>query len=117
MSLPETAIKATRCPKCDAEVRDGSAFCYNCGGRVIEGDGLETSVETSDVVADESAGKPAPGLRSARDIRRRERSVDRKPREVVWEPAVDKPDWHLIIVTAGIIVFTIVVVLLVVYSR
>jgi len=114
MTLPETAVKTARCPKCDAEVRDGSVFCYNCGGRVANDEEVAPPDETPSAVA-EPASKPAPGLRTARDIRRRERTVDRKPKEVVWETVNDGPDLQLIVVTAGIIVFTIVVILLVRY--
>ena len=127
MSLSESAVKTARCPKCDAEVRDGSLFCYNCGGRVDGEAGSEAAidsqpaanerpVEISPVVVQPST-KPAPGLRSARDIRRRERPSDRKPREVVWEASSAEPDLQLIILTAAIIVFTIVVVLMVLYVR
>ena len=77
-------------------------------------DGSVPLIETPSVVA-EPASKPAPGLRTARDIRRRERTADRKPKQVVWEAVNDGPDLQLIIVTAGIIVFTIVVILLVRY--
>jgi len=113
MSIPETAVKTARCPKCDFEVRDGSVFCYNCGGRVGE-DGAEQPVDAPGIV-DESSSKPAPGLRTARDIRRRERNIDRKPKEVVWEALETGPDSQLIIVTACIIVFTVVVILLIRY--
>jgi len=114
MSLPETAVHTARCPKCDAEVRDGSVFCYNCGGRVVGDDGIDQTIGTPPV-AGASASKPAPGLRSARDIRRRERISDRKPREVVWEAVNGGPDLQLIIATASIIVFTVLVILLVRY--
>ena len=116
MSSTGEVATATRCPKCDAEVRDGSLFCYNCGGRVIADTGVET-VEKPAAGVTESGMKPAPGLRTARDIRRRERAVDRRPREVVWEAVEAGPDLQLIAVTAGIIIFTVVVVLLVLYIK
>ena len=116
MSLSESVVKPVRCPKCDAEIRDGSAFCYNCGGRVDENVTDEVPV-SSPTKPDETLSKPAPGLRTARDIRRRERTVDRKPKEVVWEPATAEPDLQLIIATMAIIVFTAIVVLMVLYLR
>jgi hypothetical protein len=117
MSLSESAVKTARCQKCDADVRDGSVFCYNCGGRVV-GDAAENIASSdSSIAAIGTATKPAPGLLSARDIRRRERTFDRKPKKVVWEAANDAPDLQLIILTVGVIVFTTVVVLLVLYLR
>ena len=113
MSLRETAVQTGRCAKCDAEIRDGSVFCYNCGGRVAD-DGGEQGIEASKP-AETTASKPAPGLRTAREIRRRERGVDRKPREVIWEAAVSGLELQLIIVTVGIIVFTVVVIVLIRY--
>jgi hypothetical protein len=117
MSLSETVVKPVRCPKCDAEIRDGSAFCYNCGGRVVEENAVDKVPVISPSAPEEMLSKPAPGLRTARDIRRRERTVDRKPKEVVWEPAAAGPDLQLIIATVGIIIFTVIVVLMVLYLR
>jgi hypothetical protein len=117
MSLSETVVQPVRCPKCDAEIRDGSAFCYNCGGRVVDENVTDEVPVSSPTKPDETLSKPAPGLRTARDIRRRERTVDRKPKEVVWEPAASGPDLQLIIATVAIIVFTAIVVLMVLYFR
>jgi hypothetical protein len=116
MSTKEEMITSTRCPKCNADVRDGSVFCYNCGGRVTSDDGTESSTEASSATT-EPVTTPAPGLRTARDIRRRERTFQRKPREVVWEPSSGVPDIQLIVVTAIVIVFTIAVILMALYLR
>jgi hypothetical protein len=116
MSSTEQVVKTARCPKCGSEVRDGSLFCYNCGGRVTCVDENKPLVETPPAFG-EPPTKPAPGLRSARDIRRRERTFDRKPKEVVWEPSTTTPDLQLIIITSGVIVFTAVVILMVLYLR
>ena len=107
---------ATRCPKCEAEIRDGSLFCYNCGDRVAESNGSEPPAAPASA-AEERSTKPAPGLRTARDIRRRERPSGRTPRVVVWESTDTGPELQLIIVTAGVIVFTIIVVLLILYIK
>jgi hypothetical protein len=114
MSSREESITAARCPKCEAEVRDGSLFCYNCGGRVSDDKSDERPAEIAPVDK-EPTTTPAPGLRSARDIKRRERSFERKPREVVWEPASGFPEMQLIDVTAVIILFTLAVILMALY--
>lgn len=114
MSSTEEVINPVRCPKCDAEVRDGSLFCYNCGSRISENDSVETADETP-VAPAEPVTRPAPGLRSARDIKRRERGGGRKPKEVVWEPVSGFPEIQLVIVTVVIIVFTVGVILMALY--
>jgi uncharacterized Zn finger protein (UPF0148 family) len=114
MNLEETATTTTvECPKCGAEVRDGSVFCYNCGGRVA---GDEIIADSSSVPVKRKT-TPAPGLRSARDLRRRERTIDRKPTTIVWEPVAEGPDHALIVATVLVIAFTIVVIGLVFYLR
>jgi len=115
MNLEETATTtAVECPKCGAEVRDGSVFCYNCGGRVADDD----VIADSSSVPIERKTSPAPGLRSARDLRRREqRTFDRKPTTIVWEPVAEGPDHALIVATILVIAFTIVVIGLVFYLR
>ena len=114
MSSSESAVAVTRCPKCDAEVRDASTFCYNCGGRVTAETALtdgETSPETPYDVNEKNSA-PAPGMRSARDIRR-QRTFERKQKQIVWEPNEKGPDIQLIVITAAVLIFTIVVILLV----
>ena len=106
------------CPKCEAEVRPGSVFCYNCGGRItfVEESPAPTAERIETVITDNKPTQPAPGLRSARDIRRREREAERKPKEIRWEAAVDS-DWQLVIITAAVLVFTVVVIVLALYLK
>jgi hypothetical protein len=60
--------------------------------------------------------QPAPGLRTARDIRHREKTFERKPREISWEPASGS-DVQLIIIAVAVLVFTIVVTALALYLK
>ena len=118
--MPESLTEAAVCQKCKADVRPGSAFCYNCGGRVAE-DEPESSAaapqpETRQPAPGTKVTQPAPGLRTARDIRRREKTFERKPREVSWEPAAGS-DIQLIIFAAAVLAFTIVVIGLALYLK
>lgn len=61
--------------------------------------------------------KPAPGLRTARDVKRRERTFQRKVKEVVWEPSTEAATAPLIILTAIVAIFTILVIVFVFYFR
>ena len=116
-ALAETAT----CPKCQADVRPGSAFCYNCGGQIGE-DEPETSSPVGAVEGEkpkpqfEKPTQPAPGLRTARDIRRRERATERKPRGIAWEP-VGGSEIQLLILCGAVLVFTIVVICLALYLK
>ena len=115
MNSTNTVVAETRCSKCDADVRDGSAFCYNCGARVAD-DSAVNGIEPADAVSPTEsslpAARPAPGMRSARDLRRTKRSFERKPVRIVWEPAGDGPGTQLIVITLAILVFTVVVIVL-----
>jgi uncharacterized Zn finger protein (UPF0148 family) len=119
MSSGEKIATVDTCPKCNADIRDGSVFCYNCGGRVTdEGEDqapAESLAETAQQDDVKPVTKPAPGLRTARDIRRRERTFERKPKEITWEVAASGPDMQLLIITGAIALFTVVVVLLILY--
>jgi hypothetical protein len=65
----------------------------------------------------EKSTRPAPGMRSANDIRRRERPASRPVRQFKWEPLGDKFDTQLIITTAIILAFSVIVIILALYLR
>ena len=118
MSLSETVVEKAECPKCGADVRPDTQFCYNCGGPVVEeikSDAPVTNGATISETVDEK--KPAPGLRSAREIKRRERVFERRTKEVVWEPVLTTPNTQLIVVAAIVILFTVAVIILAFYLR
>jgi hypothetical protein len=115
-----TLTETVTCPKCEADVRPGSAFCYNCGGP-IAGDeaaaaGPQPEAEASEAMPEAKESLPAPGLRTARDIRRRERTFERKPRQVAWEPASGS-DIQLIVIAAVVLAFTVVIIGLALYLK
>ena len=113
--MSKTVTEKSTCPKCEAEIRPESAFCYNCGGRVTTDETAEPVAEGQKI--EERETQPAPGMRSARDIRRRERVFDRGPRKVKWEPQAEKLDIQLIITTVVILAFSAIVIVLALYLR
>jgi uncharacterized OB-fold protein len=117
MSLSETVLEGTECAKCGADVRPDTQFCYNCGGpvqeNVTDGDASTNGAVTETV--DEKI--PAPGLRSAREIKRRERVFERRTKEVIWEPVLTTPNTQLIVVAAIVILFTVAMIVLAFYLR
>src|SRR4051812_49059205 len=116
MSLSETVVEKVECPKCGADVRPDTQFCYNCGGPVakeIVNDVPSTNGGAISKTDDEK--RPAPGLRSAREIKRRERVFERRTKEVVWEPVLTTPNTQLIVVAMIVILFTVAVIILAFY--
>ncbi len=84
--MPETAVKQPICDICGAEVRDGSLYCYNCGGSVSQA-GVDDAVETrADGNGLPAKAYPDPPSRSDRQSSRRRRSTRGRSNEVVWEP-------------------------------
>ena len=118
MSSSETVIEKTECPKCGADVRPDTQFCYNCGGPVAEQTKNEASQTNGAQISGGAEEKvPAPGLRSAREIKRRERVFERRTKEVVWEPVLVTPNTQLVVVAAIAVVFTVIVIILAFYLR
>ena len=118
MSLSETAVEKTECPKCGADIRPDTQFCYNCGGSVAKEIVNEISPTNGAAISKtDDEKRPAPGLRSAREIKRRERVFERRTKEVVWEPVLTTPNTQLIVVAVIIILFTVAVIILAFYLR
>jgi hypothetical protein len=116
MSSPDIAATTLGCPKCGADVRADSQFCYNCGGPLSGGKAVSENGSNPAVSEPvESPTMPAPGLRSAKEIRR-QKTFSRKRREIVWEPISGSGrEAQLLIITAAVAAFTIVVIFLAFY--
>ncbi len=118
--MPETVAEKGVCSKCGAEVREGTAFCYACGGRVEPdgqsqpANGAATVVDTKSQAAlddlakklssDEKPAEPKDKLAKAAEERKKARVTQRKSREFVWEPHNDTPLTFIItVVVVGIV--------------
>ena len=127
--MAETVAEKKVCTKCGADAREGTTFCYACGGRVAaepekevngSSNGMNANAQAAlDDLAqrlseDEKRQEPADKLAKAAEERKKARGVPRKQREFVWEPRGDMPIAFLIaavvvvIVAALIILFTVV---------
>src|SRR5688572_1294740 len=95
--MPKTAVETAVCDICGAEVRDGSVFCYNCGGSLAkdfqppaESKPIETPPRTAAVETNGHSSEDAvydPARRKAeKSDRRKVRAANRQPVEIVWEP-------------------------------
>lgn len=85
--MPKTAVQTPVCDICGSDAREGSLFCYNCGGSLkqIANDEPEAAREipTQPVAAANGASKGTPPERRGS---RRRRASSRGPVEIVWEP-------------------------------
>lgn len=135
--MSETAVQEEICDICGVEVRDGSQFCYNCGGsvsakpskegasnstRTAAGSVIETEV-FADPTIDEGQKVVLPGSKnglstlkgSARGERRPRKPVSRN-KEIFWEPKVGVP-WAYVIATAIILAIVLFLFLAAEYLR
>ncbi len=124
--MPKTAVQTAVCDICGAEVRDGSAFCYNCGGSLTKAAEPETIPPPADPIvaraespSNGSATKvdEAPANRKAdRSDRRKVRASNREPVEIVWEPR-EGVSWAFVIASILFVIIALAVVIAAVYVR
>ncbi|MEQ1764119.1 MAG: hypothetical protein ABL984_13380, partial [Pyrinomonadaceae bacterium] len=91
--MPKTAVHTAVCDICGAGVRDGSVFCYNCGGAVALSEAPNPIPPPAEpIVAAEPVVNGAATLvvedpvkrRVERSDRRKVRASNREPAEIVW---------------------------------
>jgi hypothetical protein len=85
--MPKTAVQTPICDICGADVREGSLFCYNCGGSLKQV-AMEKPERLPEPVPAPSPRPNGSGKPVAVEQRppRRKRNIDRGPVQVVWEP-------------------------------
>ncbi len=93
--MAETTKDKAVCGKCDAEVREGTTFCYNCGAQVAAPEVAAPVEKTSvDEIVEEKTDDTATSgekLSRAAEQRRKARVSQRKSNEYTWEPTPDSP--------------------------
>ena len=99
--MAETITEKATCGKCGVKVREGTAFCYNCGSEVAElsaehniqgneANGVTAiNADTDETVDAVRIDDDTDKLARAADQRRKSRVGLRKPKEYVWEPVDD----------------------------
>lgn len=134
--MPEAMIEKETCGKCGVDVRENTSFCYNCGARV-------SSEEPVEEISESSNGKPETAevdaetraalddlaekfridpeedhrLAKAAEERRKARVRQRKSAQYTWEPDEGGRNLLLIAITAVIVFFAGMIVLLTVYWK
>lgn len=126
--MPKTAVETAVCDICGAVVRDGSLFCYNCGGslsKTAASDAAPKGASTDAPVAEVSRpvvnGRPpstevSAKRRSERREQRPVRASNRQPTEIVWEPRQGM-SWPFIIASVVFAVLALVMVIAAFYLR
>ena len=105
-------VLETICPKCGVEVRDGSLFCYNCGGSV----GDEKAVLEATSYSHNGPGMPtANGASETGSRTRKSRTIPRRistePVQFTWKRD-ENPGFGFLIVAivAALIAFGLLVI-------
>jgi hypothetical protein len=127
--MPEAIIEKQKCGKCDADVRENTKFCYNCGASVVAVE-IETKQELTESDADPETSAALADLEKRFRIdedegerlakaaaeRKKARVSNRKTVQYAWE-AVDDANPIFLIFAAVLVLLAILAVLLTVYWR
>ena len=83
--MPNAAVKTPVCDICGVETREGSDFCYNCGGSLKQAAAPVPAPAAPAVVAPTNGSAIVDSKEQPRGALRRKKPV-RGPVEIVWEP-------------------------------
>ncbi len=123
--MPKTAVQTAVCDICGAEVRDGSLFCYNCGGSLAKTEEPDPIPPPSEpiIAAEPLSNGSVTKIEDAtakrgteRPDRRRVRASNREPAEIVWEPR-EGVSWTFVIVSVVFVILALAIVIAAVYVR
>ena len=124
--MPKTAVETAVCDVCGAEVRDGSLFCYNCGGSFSKAESPVEIPIPAQPIAEPREPKAngltppvpyEPAKRKAETSdRRKVRAANRQPAEIVWQPR-EGVSWVFVIASLVFVFIALVVVIAAFYLR
>ncbi|MGH7785178.1 MAG: hypothetical protein ACREO5_15225 [Candidatus Binatia bacterium] len=132
--MSEVLVEEKVCNACGVGVRSDTQFCYNCGESLTEETSSavtdagseadvipnitskDSSPELSSRNGDKTPDVDREPLQSAASLRRKSKSAERKPVEVIWVPAAGT-NVPLIIGTILLVLFSAAVVVLALYYR
>ena len=131
--MPEAVVEQEVCGKCGAEIREGTTFCYKCGGRVAQDEAVTDETNGSSPVraaeskaalddlaerlkGDLAETDPQEKLAKAAEERKKARVTQRKTREFVWEPRTDTPVGFFVSVAVVLVLAVVVVLVTIVWK-
>ena len=110
-----------KCGKCGVEVRDGTAFCYNCGTSVVDPNAEPTVIDKELIVSDDNSqleeADSSARRASAALERKRSRVGSRKQTKVVWETPGSGADRLYLLICILLFVVAVAVVALTTFLR
>lgn len=145
--MAQTAVENEFCNACDADVRLGALFCYNCGGAVAAektnaafvnnnsaADSLEEKTDKEGwekkpilikevSAAEESTNRKKTTIqeqtkpKSAAALRRKSKSFQPKIVEVVWEEHENAPNIWFLSVSVVLTILAIVILFMAMYLK
>ncbi len=127
--MVEAVAEKKVCVKCGVDVRENTAFCYNCGQSVLPpvGEAVASNGEVTEDMAraalDDLAAKfkideeEDGRLAKAAAERRKARVSNRKRVQYEWQPADESPNFVFILFTALIVVVAAFAVALMVFWK
>lgn len=137
--MPKTEVENTVCDACGAEIRSGALFCYNCGvaaaivsedislastltavGPPLNGreslEPLHEPTAAAPEIAESGKNIERKRLRSASDVRKRTRTLDRGNVKIAWETPEKNPVMF-VAATISLALLTALLILLAFYYR
>ena len=116
--MPKTAVQTAVCDICGAEVREGSVFCYNCGGSLIKSEVPNPIPPPAEpiIVAEPVTNGGVTKQKVERPDRRRVRAANREPAEIVWEPRTGV-SWVFVITSIVFVIVALAIVIGAMYVR
>lgn len=131
--MANAALTMEKCAECEAEVREGTQFCYNCGTSVLiqqpdseeaetESEAPETEPEAAETEAAdytkelENADKAARRASAALE-RKRSRVSSKRQTKVVWEAPGPSADRVYLLVCVLLFVIAVAIVALTTFLK
>lgn len=109
--MAKTTTEKAVCDKCGADVREDTAFCYNCGGMI----GGEVTKDNTEILPELPVVPKEEKMSRAAEQRRKARVDLRKSNEYTWEPTQTSP--LVLIVAVLIAVAALAIVFVTVYWK
>jgi len=120
--MPKTAVETAVCDICGAGVREGSVFCYNCGGSLEKSEvaepippPAEPIIAVPEPVTNGVATDPAK-RQVDRPERRKVRASNREPAEIVWSQR-EGSSWAFVIASFVFVIIALAVVIAAIYLQ
>ncbi len=129
--MVDAVVEKQVCDKCGVDVRENTAFCYNCGASVVSSFGEIAGANGNDAAVDDKARSALDDLAAKFKIdeeedgrlakaaaeRRKARVGNRKSTRYQWQPADESPDLLFILLTVAIVGLAALAVALTVFWK